>query len=220
MTLPYPHDSVCAVCGAESEQTDLMSSSSFGAPDLDSRPPALLRDTIDWWVHECPVCGYCAADIAKAPPEAERVVHSEAYRRQLKDSDTPDLARRFLCQAMVLEATGGRPTDEVVSALLAAAWACDDAGATEAAAQLRLRTAATLEAAREAGGLRDAEDPSAPFILLADLYRRAGRFEEAGAAARAGLDVVASDFHRALLEFQVRLVGARDDSVHTCDEAS
>ena len=36
----------CAVCGAEKKVIDIMSTSSFGPMDLDTRPPMMARSTL------------------------------------------------------------------------------------------------------------------------------------------------------------------------------
>jgi len=48
----------CAVCEKESKQARIMSYSTFGYPDLDFRPASMLRETMEYWLHECPYCGY------------------------------------------------------------------------------------------------------------------------------------------------------------------
>lgn len=220
MTLPFGSSDTCAVCGAVSEQTGVLSTNEFGAPDLDGRPPEMRRSTMKWWVHRCPDCGYCASSIDVAPVDAAAVVRSAAYRQQLDDPLTPELARMFLCTAMIIEASGGAAASGLVAPLICAAWACDDAGSVDAATRCRLRAASAIEALRGAGGSYMDDDPSGDDVTLADLYRRSERFEEAGAAARAGLQRVVNSYLRQILELQLRLVGARDSGRHTCDEVA
>ena len=219
MTMPGVCHDACAVCGAVSEQTHIVSNTIVGPPDLDGRSPLEMgRFPLDWWMHRCPHCGYCAVEISEAAAGAGEAVRSEAYRQQLADPLMPDLARSFLCSALVANAAGGPGSREVVSALLCAAWVCDDAGDAPAAVRCRARAASVLEALRAAGGSYADNEPSADDSLLADLYRRAGRFEEAGAAARAGLRRASTAFSHELLELQLRLVSARDTAAHDCDE--
>jgi len=218
MTLPFESKETCAVCGAASEQTQLLSTSVFGASDLDGRPPEMLRSTMEWWVQRCPRCGYCAPRIAEASAEAGAVVRSEAYRRRLADPLMPDLARSFVCAATIAEADGGRGSRAVLDALLRAAWSCDDSGDADAAGRCRLHATFALEAVREAGGSYIDDDSGGDDALLADLYRRVGRFEKAAEAARAGLQRADSAFFRELLKLQLRLVAERDADAHTCEE--
>ena len=220
MTLPFGSSDTCAVCGAVSEQTGVLSTNEFGAPDLDGRPPEMRRSTINWWVHRCPGCGYCASSIDEAPAGAGDVVRSAAYRQQLDDFLTPELARMFLCSSMIVEVSGGPAAPGLVAPLICAAWACDDAGDVDAAVRCRLRAASAIDALRSAGGSYMDDDPGGDDLTLADLYRRSERFEEAGAAAQAGLQRAADPFLRQLLELQLSLAGARDAGRHTCDEVA
>lgn len=56
----------CLVCQTESSHTVLLSSNTFGGlPDIDGRPPSMLRGTMDLWVQRCPLCGYCATDLGR-----------------------------------------------------------------------------------------------------------------------------------------------------------
>lgn len=218
MTLPLESDDTCAVCGTVSHQTHLLSTTWFGASDLDGRPPQLKRSTMPWWVHRCPECGYRASDIAKAPPTAGETVRSEAYQEQLSDSRMPDLARSFLCAALIAETDKGLASGGVVTNCLRAAWACDDAKSADAAIQCRLRAAAALEALHKCGGRYAHGERSGDYVLLADLYRRAGRFDDAGVAASVGLRKAGSTFFRRLMELQLRLIAAADTTAHVCDD--
>jgi len=121
VTQPIDCDDRCAVCGAVSRQTHLLSTTYFGASDLDGRPPQMRRSTVPWWVSRCPECGYCAWNIAKAPATAGETVRSEIYQAQLKDPRMPDLARSFLCAALVAEAEKGLASGGVVECCLCAA---------------------------------------------------------------------------------------------------
>lgn len=76
----------------ENQYTDIGSTNEFGSPDLDTRPPEMRRSTIFAWVQRCPQCGYCACDVSKAPSQAEALVRSSEYIRQLSDSIYPELA--------------------------------------------------------------------------------------------------------------------------------
>ena len=59
-----PREMTCAVCGAPSTQTVVSSASAFGASDLDTRPPEMVRSGLRYEVQECPSCGYCSENIA------------------------------------------------------------------------------------------------------------------------------------------------------------
>ena len=64
----------CAVCGKISAHFEVTSTNTFGAPDLDTRPPEMMRSTMDMWVQECPSCGYLSGGSEKLREgEVERV---------------------------------------------------------------------------------------------------------------------------------------------------
>ena len=106
----------------------------------------------------------------------------------------------------------------MLDALLRAAWSCDDSGGADAAGRCRLDATFALESVREAGGSYIDDDSGGDDALLADLYRRVGRFEKAAEAARAGLQRADSAFCRELLKLQLRLVAERDADAHTGEE--
>ena len=217
MTTMLSQDATCAVCGTVSTQEILMSTSSFGASDLDLRPPPLARETLSLEVQRCPSCGYRASNLEEASAEAGSVVESDGYRRQAQDPRFTPLANDFLCLAMLHEASGDRASAGL--ATLRAAWACDDAGNEEAADTVRGLTADHLRAAQPEGA-RFARDPATETCLLVDVLRRCGRFHE----ARAELDRVdmtdADDLTRQILRFQRKLVDAADRSRYTVADAS
>ena len=48
----------CAVCGKEHVFNVVMSTSSFGSMDLDTRPPRMKRDTLKYEIQMCDHCLY------------------------------------------------------------------------------------------------------------------------------------------------------------------
>ena len=58
MTIIKDIETECSVCGETTEQPVLMSTNSWGYPDLDLRPPEMQRSTMHVWIQECPHCGY------------------------------------------------------------------------------------------------------------------------------------------------------------------
>ena len=53
----------CCICGFESEQKELLSTSEFESSDLDMRPGNPRRSTMQHWVESCSNCGYVNEDI-------------------------------------------------------------------------------------------------------------------------------------------------------------
>ena len=228
MTTMQEVDVRCAVCGTLGRKAILTSTSAFGVPDLDLRPQGPARWALEFEVQRCDGCGYCAGSIGQAPPGAGAVVGSAVYQDVLKASALPKLARSLFCAALVVESSGEAET--TAWWFLQAAWACDDKNARTAARTCRERAAEMFVRALETG---ETERP-APVMhtLIAEVWRRAGRFDEAleeCAAAKADLDVLLlSDDPEeederigtsTVATFVRNLAIAGDDDVRSCAEA-
>jgi hypothetical protein len=175
MTTSMPVTVRCAVCGADSAQCVLSSTSTFGPPDLDLRPNGPARWALQFQIQRCPRCGYCAENVGQRARGARRAVDSIVYRDVLDNARMPALACEYFCAALVAEAAELR--DAASSHFLSAAWVCDDAGAAEQARICRDRAAEMLAAAIEWGDV-----PSENAVVhgvRADMLRRAGRYTDA-----------------------------------------
>ncbi len=205
----------CAACGRASEQTVIGSTNTMGAPDLDLRPAEMQRSTMEFWVHECPHCGYCSGNLAEAQPDAAAATRSEAYRAQLKNPNFPPLANRFLCQMLLADQAGDHKA--AVHAAKCAAWACDDAGKTEQA--LQARTAALERLAQlKAKGESLYDQPGADENFLSDFARRCGHFLVAAAHARHGLELKPESIIAQVLDYELALAERQDADCHTVGE--
>ena len=142
----------CALCGADSQQNVLSSTSFFGPRDLDMRPNGPARWALQFMVQRCPACGYCAERIGELTGGAGAVVASLIYRDVLDNARMPELARRYFCAALVAEADERR--GDSARRFIDAAWACDDDGAAEQARICRERAAEMLSSAIEWGMFR------------------------------------------------------------------
>lgn len=216
MTTLFKTTEACLICGQSHEYVGIGSTNEFGSPDLDTRPPEMRRSTILYWIRRCPSCGYCAPQVSEGPQEAKELIACEAYRQQLDDPSYPELANRFLCWALIQERAGSDA--RAGWAALHAAWACDDQGASEAARRCRLR-ALELFRRSQAKGRPFIEGRGAEQILLADLLRRSGRFEEVEAVCEEGLRANPNKLVREVLAFQKRLALLKDDRAHRIEEA-
>jgi hypothetical protein len=219
MTTIFAKRVTCAVCGATQTVQEMGSTSSFGAMDLDTRPPPLRRSTMSLWVHECGECGYVAPELGEAVEGAARVVASAEYRAELKCAGRAPLANRMVCRSL-LEAAAG----EFVTAgwrRLHAAWACDDAGAVEEARVQRLAALGLFEQAQAKGQRAMKSVEGGDEVLLADIARRAAEFENAMQYCDAGLAAAeVPEFVRAILEYERTLVLARDTACHNVGEVA
>jgi tetratricopeptide (TPR) repeat protein len=224
MTTMKEIDVRCAVCGALTRAAELTSTSSFGPPDLDLRPQGPARWALEFQVQRCDACGYCARSLGKAPVGVRALVDSAVYRDVLERSKLPRLARSLFCSALVNEAAGA--PDSAGWRFLEAAWACDDKHARAQSRTCRERAAEMFGRALELG---EAEASAAVVhTLIAELWRRAGRFDdalEACAAALAELEGEEFDDHdersgtAAIVTFVRGLASAGDDRGRNCAEA-
>lgn len=112
------------------------------------------------------------------------MVKSDSYRRQLVEPRFPKLANAFLCSGLILESAGNY--GGAGWAGVHAAWACDDADLREQAGECRKRAVTMFMKAREASQ-KLVEEPGGAELLIADLSRRAGDFQEAVQACDEGL---------------------------------
>ncbi len=213
----------CAICGRLSRIAELTSTSSFGPPDLDLRPQGPARWALALGIQRCAACGFCAAELGKAPPGAAEVVRSALFETARARSELPPTARDYVCDALVHEGVGS--PSRAAHSFLRAAWACDDAQAVTEARICRERASELLRLSisrGEAGMPREVA-----FAVLADVERRARRFDEALAAcdeaewALEGVD--ADDEDRAstwaVVAYLRELAEAEDDACHSAAEA-
>jgi len=211
MTVVVEVEAKCAVCGATSKHEQAVSSSTFGQSDLDTRPPELIRSTIDFWVQRCPGCGYCWWDISQASEVASQVVRTEEYRAQAQSPDFPALANAFLCSCIVHRVAGDLAG--AGWAAVRAAWACDDKAITAGAIRCRNQAVALFQTAREKGQTW-AQQEGVEELVVADLLRRSSRFAEAATYCDAGLLKAADAYVQRALRREKELVSASDAACH------
>jgi hypothetical protein len=200
----------CAVCGAESRQFVPGASEGDSPPDFDTRPADAALET---WVAMCPRCGYSAEDISTAHTGTAEVVQSAEYRERLNDSRFPELARRFLCYALLIEKA--HFWSDAGWIWLHAAWVCDDAGDFIASSICRNSAIDRWKRGKELGQAF-ADDLASEFAIVTDLYRRIGAFENATVTCSEGLDLedVPLPIER-MLRKQIVLIQRGDTSRHS-----
>ena len=79
MTQIHEIEEECSVCGENSEQLVLISTNSWGYPDLDLRPPEMQRSTMNVWIQECPHCGYVAGKLTDELQIPKEFLKSDEY---------------------------------------------------------------------------------------------------------------------------------------------
>jgi hypothetical protein len=226
MTTIIPVETECSLCGTRSKQRLIGSIQTLGLPDLDTRPAELARSALPFGVQRCPACGYCARDISLEYPEAERVVRSPAYEKILRKRTVSEKARQFLAWASIQEANGEYGGAGWSS--LHAAWACDDAEKAKGAAECRKLALERLNRQlAQLGHITGLDEPSLVRLVLADLCRRIGQFDQATRWARDGQERIwarrpdaghPSDVVRFALEMELALIEDQDTACHSLEE--
>lgn len=208
----------CAACGAWSKHMIIRSSNSYDT-ELDGSPVGMARESAFGRPPRCPKCGHCSPNIEVAIEGLPELVASEHYQGVLNAEGVPDSASACMCAALVLD-LAGYPRDSFALRRMAA-WMCDDAGLVDDARACRVGAIETAEIVLQKGGSveRDRVDQ---LLVLADLYRRVGMFEEAAEGSELLLAALREDMDEKRLkvaEFQAALIVAEDESAHTYGEA-
>lgn len=217
MTTLYEKKETCQVCGATNTFTGIGSTNGFGSPDLDTRPPEMMRSTLRLQIRRCPACGYCAHSLADAPKEAKAIVQSAAYRAQLTHPDFPETANSFLCQALIQQNAG--TMDQAGWAYVQAAWLCDDRNMSQSAQRCRVQAIAWFERC-QVKGVTFAQDLGAEEAILADLCRRSEQFDRVAPLCKQGLAKNPVMVIQQILDYQIVLANKHDTACHRIEEAT
>ena len=188
----------CALCGTPA-RPPFRTPQAEMAPDLDLRPGEPARSTMRFWIQTCSQCGASAPDLSALPESARAVLDRPDYRA-LSDGG---IAEGFLRWAAIAAQCG--QTNDAAEATLQAAWVRDDAG--QDGAELRLAAIA----------LWGVPDGPQAAVRQADVLRRAGAFDRAGAM----LDQVGpgDEGASAIKAFQRELIAAQDRGRHSIASA-
>lgn len=215
MTLIYSVSFECSICGASSQHGQIFSTNEMGSPDLDFRPSEYARSTISEWVQRCPECGYCSSNISKTLEKAKEIIQTPDYKKQLSDKNYPELANFFLCKAMIDDAHNMKV--EATWSLIHAAWVCDDADNQPNAVNCRNKAALMLREVIELGEHLSKEE-GINTVILVDLLRRSGQFEEARSEIKKNIALVDNDNYNKILEFQLILIQISDLNCYNIDD--
>jgi hypothetical protein len=176
----------------------------------------MARSTMAYWVQTCPDCGYCAADIAKADSDISSIVRSRSYQLRLTAPYFPQLANRFLCQALIHEMSGSHLA--AANVRIYAAWCCDDAALPEQATYCRSGAIESIEKAKRHKYI-DRSFGMKPEVMI-DLFRRSGRFAEASELLRSVIDEKTDYLSLRVLRFQQRLIERQDTGGYNLQAAT
>ena len=209
MTIIKDIETECSVCGETTEQPVLMSTNSWGYPDLDLRPPEMQRSTMHVWIQECPHCGYVAGDLSDELEISKDYLKCEEYKTCEGNDFKSDLAGRFYKLHMIGRESGN--AEKAFYSLRNCIWKCDDVQ-DELAVEMRKRAVELADELIE----RDTEDKEILILMKADFLRRSGQFdrlvEEYGNIA---LDDENCD---KVLRYQIEKAKEQDDKCYTTEE--
>lgn len=202
----------CALCLERSQQIHVAPTPTFESPDLDGRPAGELRHAMEYWLEECPYCGYVNSSIYLQADLPAKSLH-KAYAIIDASDDLPT-ARQFIKYAWLLQQTA-RLAPAALQ-LLRTAWVYDDHNSGNARAAFWRKAALALVERCLDERILDAH-PGDFCCLRADLLRRLGKFE---AVAKGSLPAGAlyTTLHKKLLAFEKMLALRQDDAPHSLDE--
>jgi len=205
MTMMFPKNERCAVCGHVSEHMVIGSTNAFGPCDLDTRPPEMKRSTMDEWVQVCPECGYAAGCVSDETEITRDYLSSADYLDFGGRDPASDLAAAFLRKARAQAAQG--KDAEAFFSYIHASWASDDAKDEHWKVEARKLALAAFDRIPE-------DDISDTLRLIrADLLRRSMQFErlaEEYATTRFGEEVLDR-----ILSFELERAAAGDAACYT-----
>jgi hypothetical protein len=208
---------ICGKCGNECVVADCVSTHTSGSADLDNRPSEELRSVLlETSVFRCEKCDYCSADLSDIPDNLLEIMYTDAYNEQVINPYYPKRANEYLCKSIILKAS-----NDIQGAAFAAqyaAWVCDDEGNNEAAISCR-KLAIELFSLLNLLDKVNFEDKSEFYLLMIDLMRRSGQFENAKVLCDERMRVEKNELFRKILIFQDYLIETKDLKRFTVEKA-
>ena len=213
----------CAVCGTEYNRQQIAIPFADEPDNLDFRS-WMRGEVMEHGLEECPHCGYVAPSIMSSIPFPRLVaefLRSDAYRSCDGIHFASPIASRFY-RYYLLKKERYKGFLGAWDALLHVAWACDDAGDTENARRFRLMAIEDLKGWLTSYENEDStlveEDVEQEDLILADLYRRTGQFDEL--LQRYEKRTYHDDRRfNSIVHFQLQLAREADAGCHTIEEA-
>lgn len=195
----------CSVCGKKSEHYTLVSTSTFGEPDLDLRPPEMERSTMDTWIQKCPYCGYVSGRLDNISKVNAPFLKTDEYKNCLGLVFRSKLAEMFYQQYLIQVVE--KNVNEAFYAALHCAWVCDDVGDEKNSILCRKYALTELNKL-----IKKSKDENL-LILRADILRRAGLFQRV--IDEYEKSVFADDLLNQIARFQVAKAYEEDASCYT-----
>jgi hypothetical protein len=216
MTTMFEEEVECCICGEKSHHIDIGSSSSFGSPDLDTRPPEMQRSTIYHWIQRCPLCGYCSSDLSECYDNTKDIVYSKEYQIIIGSNLMPEMAASFL--ALSYEKKKQLEYSDSAWRAIHAAWICDDEEYGDASVICRKNAISLIETAN-VNSQKIADQFGEAEAITIDLMRRSRMFQEALQLSEHTRKKNIEEVIKKIIEFQIGLISKKDFSSHTISEA-
>jgi|GEM_PF-654121 len=203
------YEVTCAVCGEKSRQIGLGSPSTCDGTDLDGRPVPHLRHTMQYWLQECPNCGYIERDVSlPAKKTADKL--KQCYQPFDELTDTP-LAARFAKYARYLSYEGN--SSGACDHFLYAAWVYDD---MKKATRARTMRRFALDFVHDLADSILRSERCRYMLVKADLLRRMGRFAAVLEMNEKDDALDERDCWQLIFEKELALLG--DEAAHSLEE--
>ena len=206
----------CSICGEKSNHTVIRSTNSFGSPDLDTRPPEMLRSTINYQIQRCPSCGYCSTDLSECGDKTKEIVNSKEYQIIIGSGEVPKIAASFL--ALAYENEKQQKYSNSAWKTIHAAWVCDDENNFESSIKCRKQAVTLIEKA-ENHGQKIADQAGASEAITLDLMRRSGMHQEALELSAAMKAEDIEEIIMQMIKYEKELIAKEDIAAHTIAEA-
>ena len=211
MALIHNLEKKCAICGSKHHYQKIATSNNIGMRDLDTRSPGLMRNMIHLLIEKCPNCGYCNTDVSKKIIDFnEDEIKNEKYQSILNDDSINFAIKKFVLYALLHINRNYRIAG---MSFLKAAWMADDAKKAKEARLLRSKAIKYLELALENDEEEYIENIN---LIIVDLYRRIGMFEEAIECTKYLLNNFGMEkYKQNILLYQIKLCQDEDLLDHT-----
>ncbi len=206
MTQIFPVKVKCPICKNEMEIYNLMSTNRFGAPDLDLRPPEMMRSTMNTWTKECNNCGYVSHDFKEKPIIDREFLETESYKNCDGFDFENNLSRIFYRESLI----NNNDVDAQFYSLLHCAWACDDVNDVDNAIEIRKKAVELIDI------MIDSDNNVNLKLTKADLMRRALMFE-AVIEEYSNMDLN-EEFLNEIIEFQLIKAKEKDAGCYTTED--
>lgn len=212
MTTLYDSTVKCPNCGTLNTVYSIGSTNAFGPGDLDTRPPQMARGNILYGVESCTKCGLSAGSLGSVDKSGLAYFNSEEFRTRHDEVPFTDLAENYWTAHLLAIKAGA--LDEAIYHIIRAAWASDDRGKNDTAVKAREIMLDTLKEHGEEPSYLTPDEPLAGWLMLTDINRRAGRFEDAIRLARYVAEND-NDIMGSLARLQIQLCINQDTACYT-----